>query len=157
MGFAKKYFTVESNAPAPLTAISKIRVRFDEVDSMDVVWHGRYVSYLEDGRTALGDMYGLSYHLFKEKGVGAPIVQMLLDYKKPLHFDEQITIETSLHWVESARLNISYIIRNGAGDIAASAYTVQLLTDIAGAPIFITPPWLEEFRTEWRAGKWCTL
>ncbi|MBM9519737.1 acyl-CoA thioesterase [Desulforhopalus vacuolatus] len=157
MSFVKKYFQEESDAPAPLIATSRTRVRFEEVDSIGIVWHGRYASYLEDGRMALGDMYGLSYHLFKEHSVAAPIVQMHLDYKKTLRFDEQITIETSLHWVESARLNISYIIRNSAGDIAASAYTVQLLTDFAGGTIFITPLWLEEFRAQWRAGKWSTL
>ncbi|WP_041278589.1 acyl-CoA thioesterase [Desulfotalea psychrophila] len=154
MGFIKKYFPEDDSAPAPLTGIARTRIRFEEVDSLGIVWHGRYSSYLEDGRMALGDMCGLSYELFHQHDIAAPIVQMHLDYKRPLHFNEQISIETSLHWVESARLNISYLIRNGAGEIAASGYTVQLLTDLAGMALFITPVWLEEFRHQWQTGKW---
>ena len=39
---------------------SKIEVRFSEVDSMSVVWHGNYVKYLEDGREAFGKEFGLT-------------------------------------------------------------------------------------------------
>ena len=37
----------------------KIRVRFSEVDSIRMVWHGNYVTYLEDAREAFGRKYGL--------------------------------------------------------------------------------------------------
>ena len=33
---------------------TRIRVRFSEVDSMQIVWHGEYVRYFEDGREAFG-------------------------------------------------------------------------------------------------------
>ena len=37
----------------------KVKVRFSEVDSMAVVWHGNYVKYLEDGREAFGLQFGV--------------------------------------------------------------------------------------------------
>ena len=39
---------------AALTNRTTLRVRFSEVDSMEVVWHGEYVRYMEDGREAFG-------------------------------------------------------------------------------------------------------
>ena len=42
---------------------TEIRVRFSEVDSMGVVWHGNYLKYFEDGREAFGRKHGLGYVL----------------------------------------------------------------------------------------------
>jgi acyl-CoA thioester hydrolase len=135
-------------------ATSERRVRFEEVDALGMVWHGRYPSYLEDGRTCFGDTYGLTYHCLRENRIVGPIVQMHLDYKIPLHFDEIMQIETRLHWAEAVRLNFSYIIRNSKGAIAASGYTVQLLTEPDGTVILVVPEWLRQFRKKWRDGEW---
>ena len=37
---------------AALTNRTTFRVRFSEIDSMQIVWHGEYVRYFEDGREA---------------------------------------------------------------------------------------------------------
>ena len=38
------------------------KVSFYEMDPMQVVWHGEYVRYLEDGREAFGRRYpGIGY------------------------------------------------------------------------------------------------
>ena len=39
--------------------VNKIRtkVRFSEVDSMHIVWHGNYIKYLEDGREGFGNAF----------------------------------------------------------------------------------------------------
>lgn len=47
--------------PGALTDRTPIRVRFSEVDAMQVVWHGEYVRYFEDGREAFGRRYGIGY------------------------------------------------------------------------------------------------
>lgn len=154
MGFAKEYFTQEESGPAPLIAVSERRVRFEEVDVLGMVWHGRFPSYLEDGRIAFGDKYELSYHLFKENNTFAPVVQMHLDYKVPLRFDETLRIETILHWTQAARLNFSYMIYNSLGKLAASGYTVQLLTDPEGAILLYAPEWLQAFQKKWQGEYW---
>ena len=46
---------------AALTDRTTIKVRFSEIDSMQIVWHGEYVRYFEDGREAFGKRYGLDY------------------------------------------------------------------------------------------------
>lgn len=140
-------------APAPLVATTTRRVRFEEVDSIRMVWHGRYPSYFEDGRIAFGDKYGLAYASFVEHRVMAPIAQMHFDFKHPLRFDEIISIETKLHWNESMRLDFSYAIRNSEDVLAATGYTVQLLMEPDGTVLFAAPDWILDFREKWKSGK----
>ena len=56
----------------------RVNVRFQEVDSMQVVWHGHYVSYLEDARVAFGREYGIGYDDIRRAGLAAPIVHLRL-------------------------------------------------------------------------------
>lgn len=153
MGLRHTYFPQEPSAPAPLAAVCERRVRFEEIDGLGMVWHGRYPSYFEDGRLSFGDTYGLSYQSFRTNNTVAPIVQMHLDYRRALHFDQMVRIETKLHWSEAARLNFSYTISTHDGHHAATGYTVQLLTDPDGTMLLVVPEWLEEFREKWRTGR----
>ncbi|MEN8190789.1 MAG: thioesterase family protein [Thermodesulfobacteriota bacterium] len=156
MGFPKRYFTEEADSPAPLLATTHRRVRFEEVDLIGMAWHGRYVSYFEDGRIAWGDKYGLTYMTFRENEVMAPIVQMHFDFKSPLRFDETMRIDTRLHWCDTLRLNFSYKIYSSEERLAATGYTVQLLCDRDTNIILIPPDWIVEFRRKWQEGTWKT-
>ncbi len=50
---------------AALTNRTTFRVRFSEIDSMQIVWHGEYVRYFEDGRESFWQTvwFGLYEHL----------------------------------------------------------------------------------------------
>ncbi|MEN8134600.1 MAG: acyl-CoA thioesterase [Thermodesulfobacteriota bacterium] len=153
MGFAKSFFNAEPSDPAGLVVETERRVRFEEVDMLGIVWHGHYVSFLDDGRVALGDRFPvLSYARMKEERMAAPIVQLHIDYQSPLIFDDVMRIETTLHWTDALRLNFSYKISRADGRLAIRAYTVQLFTDLKGAVALIPPVWIEEFRQQWKAG-----
>jgi acyl-CoA thioester hydrolase len=154
MGFAKTYFTSEPTGPPPLVIETERRVRFEEVDMLGIVWHGHYVSFLDDGRVAFGDRYpAVSYGRLREEGVAAPVVQLHIDYQAPLFFDEVMRIETTLHWTDALRLNYSYRIAGADGTTALKAYTVQLFTDLKGSLLLIPPAWIGEFRRHWQDGK----
>ncbi len=46
-----------------LKATVPLKIRFSEVDSMNIVWHGSYMMYFEDAREAFGREYGIAYPL----------------------------------------------------------------------------------------------
>lgn len=78
-----------------LTDRITIQVRFSEVDSMLVAWHGSYVMYLEDGREAFGKRYqGIGYEDYFRERMAAPIVNMNIDYKLSLRSGEKAIVET---------------------------------------------------------------
>ncbi len=150
-----KYFKIMPKDPAPLIARVQKRVSFSDVDIMGIVWHGRYSKYFEEGFAGIGRKYGLSYKEFYKAGLRAPIVQMHIDYHLPLTLDEVCLIEASMIWSEGAKINIEYTAIKENGQIAATGYTVQMLTDAKSQePFIITPPLLEECREKWLKGEY---
>lgn len=147
------YFPREPNRPEPLVALSKRKVRFEEVDPLGIVWHGRYASYLEDGRVAFGDKYDLSYVTMKRESFLAPIVQMHIDYHSPLRYDNEFTISARLVWSDAVKMNFEYILENSAGLVVATGYTVQLLTDLEQNILLARPQFVENLCDRWMRGE----
>jgi acyl-CoA thioester hydrolase len=149
----KPYFPVHEGQPKPLRATARRRVRFEEVDPLGIVWHGRYPSYFEDARVALGDKYGVGYLTLFTQGILSPIKKMHIDYHRPLRFGEEFTVEGILHWSETPRINYEFIIRNGGGEVTTTGYTVQLLLDRQENLLLMAPPFWREFQQRWQAGE----
>lgn len=148
----KNYFKKSAHDPQALRCCVERVVRFEEVDALGIVWHGRYPSYFEDGRVLLGEQYGLGYLDLYEQGIIAPIKQMHVDYQRPLRFGELFSIEAILHWSDAVRLNHEFILRNAAGEITTTGYTVQLLMDNEDNVLMLPPTFYAEFRQRWQAG-----
>jgi len=133
----------------PLISECVRRVQFDEVDSLGIVWHGRYVSYFEQGRNEWGHEYGFTYIDMVKNGFTMPVVQIHIDYFSPLFFDEIIKIKTFCHWTEACRMNMSYEVYSEKGILSAKGFTVQLYTDLNGKPLLIRPDFAENFMRNW--------
>ncbi|GAA6772926.1 hypothetical protein AAGS39_36800 [Flavobacterium sp. CGRL2] len=61
---------------------TQVRVRYSETDQMGVVYHGNYIPYFEIGRVEWLRNKGVSYKSMEESGIGLPIVNMNISYKK---------------------------------------------------------------------------
>jgi len=149
----KPYFRAHEGEPLPLRCTVERVVRFEEVDPLGIVWHGRYPSYFEDGRVLLGERLGIGYLDFYKAGIVAPIKQLHVDYQKPLHFGDPFSIEAVLHWSEATRLNHEFILRNAAGEVTTTGYSVQLLMDDRQNLLMLPPPFYENFRQRWLTGE----
>lgn len=147
------YFPVEEGAPAPLRVEAPRQVRFEEVDSLGIVWHGRYAGFFEDARVMLGDRYGIGYMDFHGNGVVTPIRKLHVDFLRPLRFREPFMIEGILHWTETARLNMEFILRNRAGEVTTTGYSVQMMLDNGGNILLVPPPFYREFLDRWQGGE----
>ena len=145
-------FPSQKDDPAALRITISRRARFEETDLLGIVWHGRYASYFEDARTALGEHYGIGYLSFYEHGILAPIKQLHLDYNRPLRFQEECFVEAVLHWSDAARINISYTITDAGGDVTTTGHTVQVMLDRDFNLLLVPPPFYARFREKWRSG-----
>jgi len=147
------YFNREAAAPKSVVVNVPCRVRFSDVDVMGIVWFGKYPVFFEEGSAALGRLCGLSYRdLYKAK-LRAPIVECHIDYYVPLYLDEEFTVKASLIWNEGSRLNTEYQLIKDRDIMAASGYTVQLLTDPNADVCIVSPGLLEKCRTRWQRGE----
>lgn len=150
---SRPYFTQQPGGPAPLRVTVERQVRFEEVDPLNIVWHGRYPSYFEDARVALGERVGLGYLDCYREGILTPIKKMHVDYFRPLSFPEPFTIEGILHFTPAARLNFEFVIRNAAGEVTTTGYTVQMMLDREQEIMLIPPPFIQEFLRRWQEGE----
>ena len=149
----KAYFLERDGQPTPLRVCVERTVRFEEVDALGIVWHGRYPSYVEDARVALGEKYGIGYMDFYARGIVAPIKQMHFDYHRPLTFPQKMTIEGILHRTEAARMNFEFIIRNENGEYSTTGYTVQMFLDNSKNILVVPPRFYLELCDRWMAGQ----
>ncbi len=132
-----------------LEETTRVRVRFQEVDSLRVTWHGHYLSYFEDGRNAFGRRFGFGYQDILDAGYVAPLVHVELDYHAPSTFDEPLDVRTRMHLVPGARLVFAYLVTGATGDVKVTGHTVQVYTDLAGELVITRPPFVEAFLERW--------
>lgn len=147
----KSPFQTEPGEPAPLRDRVKRVIRFEEVDSVGIVWHGRYPSFFEDGRVGFGHKYGVSYSDFIGHRFPVPIRQLSVDYFEPLHFEDEIEIETILHWTEAAKMSFEYHIYKGE-NVVCAGHTVQLMLDDKLELLLAPPEFYLDFMEKWKKG-----
>jgi len=122
-------------------------IRFSEVDSMAVVWHGNYVKYLEDGREAFGKQYGLGYLDVYRHSIMTPVVELSLNYKTYLNYGDEIIIETELVDTQAAKIIFNYsIYRKSDHCLVLTARSVQVFVDKEGILQLTNPA----FYSEWK-------
>lgn len=92
-----------------LTASQVIVIPFNDLDPMNVVWHGNYLRYFEAARSELLNMLNYNYGEMQESGYMWPIVDVHIKYIRPLRLHQRIRIEATLLEYEN-RLKIGYKI-----------------------------------------------
>ena len=90
-----------------------VRVRFNEVDSLRIVWHGHFLKYFEDGRWALGQRYGIGYMDLLQAGFLVPVVHASCDHFEPARFGDELIVTTRLYEQESAKIFFYYEVSQG--------------------------------------------
>jgi len=137
--------------PAPyLEHRAYLRVRFQDVDSIHVVWHGHYLSYFEHGRESFGEEYGLGYQDVRAAGLVAPVVHVSCDYVKPARFGDELTVVTRLHVTDRAVIELSYEVRRASDEtLLAKGQTRQVFTDLEGNLILNQPAVMRAFLEQW--------
>lgn len=126
---------------------TEVKVRFGEVDSMGIVWHGNYVKYIEEGRESFGHRYGISYLDIYANNVMAPVVKMNIDFKKQVEYGDQLIIETEFVDTEAAKIIFIYnIFRKKDNELMATATTTQVFIDL-NKEMLLYPP---QFAIDWK-------
>lgn len=133
-----------------LTAEKQLDIRFSEVDSMNVVWHGSYALYFEDAREAFGSKYGLGYMTIFSNGFYAPLVELNFKYKRPLVYGMKPVIRITYIPTEAAKIVFDYeIIDVSDGSTVATGRSVQVFMDKDYHLIWENPPFYREWKAKW--------
>lgn len=134
-----------------LTHQTTTRIRFSDLDPMQVVWHGRYVRYLEDGREAFGRQYQIGYDEVLAAGYVIPIVELNVQYKQSLKYGDLAIIETRYIKTDAAKIMFDYIIyKESDHSVAATGSSIQVFVDRETNQLELNSP---DFYIDWQK-KW---
>lgn len=95
---------------------TQVRTRYGEVDMMGFFYHAHYVELFETGRTELMRHIGFSYAAVEALGVMMPVLQVHIDYKNPAHYDDTLTIRTTMAELPRVKVKFDYEVFRGDGD-----------------------------------------
>jgi acyl-CoA thioester hydrolase len=133
-----------------LTDQKEITVRFSEVDSMRIVWHGNYLKYFEDGRESFGLKYSLGYLDVYRHNVMIPLVKIKCDFKLPLEYGDTAIVETRYIPSEAAKIMFSYTIyRKKDHEVAATGSSTQVFLTPQGELLLTAPEFFTGWKTRW--------
>ncbi|HVL15915.1 MAG TPA: thioesterase family protein [Gemmata sp.] len=98
-----------------LTGEIQIRVRYAETDRMGLLHHANYLVYFEQARTELLRQLGVSYKDLEDRGFFLVIAKVEIKYRAPAHYDDVLTIRTTVTRTSAVRLEHRYeATRDGA-------------------------------------------
>jgi acyl-CoA thioester hydrolase len=136
--------------PNELLSRIEFPVRFSEVDLMQIVWHGNYIKYMEEGREDFGRKYGISYMQIRDQGYMAPLVNISCDFRKILEYEDRVIVET--RFVNHAAAKITYafrIFRASDGELVATGESTQVFLDMNKELVLTNPPFFEAWKKKW--------
>ncbi len=133
-----------------LSASKELEIRFSEVDSMNIVWHGSYPLYFEDAREAFGKKYGLGYMTIFSNGYYAPLVELSFKYKKPLVYESNPIIVIKYVPTESAKIVFDYeIVDSVDSSVIATGRSVQVFMDRDYQLVWENPEFYRRWKDKW--------
>ncbi|MFD1095978.1 acyl-CoA thioesterase [Salegentibacter chungangensis] len=131
--------------PKELQSRIKLRVRFHECDPLQIVWHGNYLKYFEEGREDFARKHGISYLDVKEKGYATPVVKSQCEHKLPLMYGDEFVVETNFINSAAAKIIFSYRIFSEE-KLICTGETVQVFTDEKGELVLNNPPFFIDWK-----------
>jgi len=113
----------------------RLRARYPETDQMGIVHHTNHFVWFEIGRTELLRELGLPYAALEARHIFMPVIEAGARYKRPVRYDEEIDVLTSVAEVTGVRVRFGYrLARHPAGEVVATGFTLHAATDETGAP-----------------------
>ncbi len=82
-----------------------IRVQPHHTDYAGVVWHGAYLTWMEEARIAALRAVGIEFADLVQGSCDLPVIQLSIDYHRPLTLGQTAVVKSCLHEVERVRLH----------------------------------------------------
>ena len=125
-----------------MTGEITIRVRYAETDRMGLLHHANYLVYFEQARTELLRARGVAYKDLEDRGYFLVIAKAEIKYRSPAHYDDVLTIRTTVTRTSPVRLEHKYeVFREGA--VICEGFTTLACVDRDGK-LQAMPDWLTE-------------
>ena len=101
-----------------------ITARYAETDMMGIIHHSVYPVWFEAARTEFIKVTGITYSELEKQGVMLPLAELSCRYISPVHYEDEVTIETRVSKLSFAKIEFSYrVILDG--EVKAEGQTLH--------------------------------
>lgn len=119
-------------AQSPSISESLVRVNYSETDQMGVVYHARYLVWLDIARTEHLRLSGMSYRELEASGLRLAVSEVSIRYRQPARYDDPVRIRCWVRDVASRRVDFGYAVEHAdEGRLLATATTSLVALDAA--------------------------
>ena len=123
-----------------------IRVYFEDTDFSGVVYHARYLHFMERARSDMLACVGIDQRRVHAEGQGAyAVTEMHIRYRRPAHFDDALVVVSTVDAVRAASCDIHQIIMRG-DDILTEAQVTAAFVSPDGKPRRQPAQWVAAFQ-----------
>lgn len=124
------------------------RVYYADTDFSGVVYHARYLEFLERGRSDFLRLAGVHHTELAEGKHGEKLVwvvrRMEIDFKAPAKIDDILTIDTRTESLSGARIFMAQQIRRG-DEVLIEARVEAAIISESGRPRRFPKEWIDVF------------
>ena len=121
---------MRSPALAPDVSETLVRVNYSETDQMGVVYHARYLVWLDIARTEHLRLAGMSYRELEEAGLRLVVSEVTVRYRHPARYDDRVRIRCWVRELVSRRIDFGYSVEHADdGRLLATASTSLFALD----------------------------
>jgi acyl-CoA thioester hydrolase len=113
----------------------RVRVNYSETDQMGVVYHARYLVWLDVARTEHLRLSGMSYRELEAAGTRLVVAEVAVRYRQSARFDDPIRVRCWVRDLASRRVEFGYAVEHADdGRLLATAVTALFALDGAMRP-----------------------
>lgn len=109
-----------------------VRVYFEDTDFSGLVYHARYLHFLERGRTDFLRLRGVSHRALAEGAVGEPLAfavrAMTIEFLRPARIDDILEVETRVRRLAGARIELDQRILREETVLVEAAVKVAVIS-----------------------------
>ena len=104
--------------------LERIRVRYGETDQMGHAYYANYLFWFEQARGAWCRDRGFTYKSLEAEGIFLPVVEVHVNYRGEIKYDELITVEVWVSELRRAAIRFDYrILNEETGKVTTEGYT----------------------------------
>ena len=132
--------------PAPEVAVTYVRVRYKDTDTMQVVYYGNYLTYFEVARVEFLRQHDRPISEVNTK-LHMPVAEAHVKYLRPARLDDLLEVRCWISEKKRASFRFDYEVRNEDQELLASGFTRHACLDPATGRMIAIPEWLQSVMT----------
>jgi acyl-CoA thioester hydrolase len=132
--------------PAPEVAVTYVRVRYKDTDTMQVVYYGNYLTYFEVARVEFLRQHDRPISEVNTK-LHMPVAEAHVKYLRPARLDDLLEVRCWISEKKRASFRFDYEVRNEDQELLASGFTRHACLDPLTGRMIAIPDWLQSVMT----------